>query len=196
MLRLGWLTKDWTPAEVEEQIMFEAVRERVVKMDVRVESPTNLYVVWNEGEVQFLCHVDAMESIEFNAPGAFSLFAEAARMYVRTADSTYVFFENTDEEIFTKMHDRRPIAPEILEMQKVVHRNMQKMKAQMMRDIDGMKRAAERQLKRDEANTSGDTTKPTAKSGEDETGNGKSSSAGGGSDGQVKEPAKDATVTK
>lgn len=146
-LRLGWLSEDWIYADATSEITFEASRERVIKMDVRTEQRTNLFVTDEDGEPHFLCTVDVMESIEFNAKGAFGLYGDAP-IYVRTADSTSVALQNDDPEIFTKMHDRRPVAPEIMAMQKLVHQNMERMRATMMRDLAGMKRSTERELAR------------------------------------------------
>lgn len=192
-IRLGWLSEDWLYAAEGAEITFSAVRERIVKMDVRVEARTNLFVTDTNDEPHFLCTVDTMESIEFNARSAFTLYGDGP-IYVRTADSTSVAAPNTDEEIFTRMHDRRPVAPEILEMQKLVHKNMQVMKAQMARDIDGMRRSTERELTR-RREALAEAERNAAEAGKKQADNGQPSAKDGGAggkaeDGKSESPAK------
>lgn len=189
-LRLGWIAgsaNDWIYADATAEIMFDAVRERVVKMDVRTEVRAALFVTFEDGEPHFLCWVDGLESIEFNTSSAFTLYGDQP-IYVRTADSTIVGQPNTDAEIFTKMHDRRPIAPEILEMQKVMHKNMERLKAAVQRDLDGMRRSTERDLeKRRKALAEAEAAAAAAGAKPDD--DGKSSSETGGSGAKAEKPA-------
>lgn len=149
--RLGRVTgenNEWQVVEAAGSLYFEADRPRTVKMDVRAQEPVCIFLdVDDEADAEFLCVVDGYDNIEFIVDGPFSLTCDKL-MFVRTDDSTYVHAPNADEEIFTKMHDRRPIAPEIMAMQRLVHKNMEQMRSQMLRDVEGMKRSTERELKR------------------------------------------------
>ena len=134
---------EWHYADADEEILFPKQEPRVVKFDVRTEVRSSLFADFGEGTV-FLCVVDGMETVELVADGPFQVHGEAP-IYLRSAELQYIHSENLDSEIFTKMHERRPIAPEIQEMQRAMHKNLQRMKAEMLRDIEGMRRATERQ---------------------------------------------------
>lgn len=146
VLRLGKLT-DWKVVKDEEDIVFTSDRPRIVKMAIRTEVRQSMYIDtpdWSE----FLCIVDGYQEVEFTVEGVFSLRGEGG-FSVLSADSTYVGIPNTDEEVFTRMHEKRPIAPEILAMQKVMAKNMDRLKADIRRDMEGMERARRRQERRE-----------------------------------------------
>lgn len=147
MIRLGDPVNDWQFADADSDITFDNPNIRIVRVDVRTEVRSSVYMDYGSGPI-FLAVVDGYETLEFIAEGAFTFHGDAP-VFVRSADSTHVAAPNTDEEIFTKMHERRAVAPEILEMQKMVHKNMERLKAAMLRDVEGLRRSTERQLKRE-----------------------------------------------
>lgn len=148
VIRLGRPVEDWMYCEASSEVTFPNENLRNVRMDIRTEVRTSIYADFGHGDV-FLCNIDGIETVEFTASGAFSLSGDGP-MYVRSNDSIYVNAENVDDDIFTKMHERRPMAPEFVEMQKLMHRNSERMRAQMMRDVDGMMRSTRRELERRE----------------------------------------------
>lgn len=149
-IRLGDLENDWLFAEGDSEILFPGRAKRTVRLDVRTEVRCALFVVFNDEKPRFLTTVDGLETVEFTAPGPFTLYGEGP-IHVRTADATYVGFPNTDEETFTKVFDRRPVSPEMEAIRLLIHKNKQEMRAQLARDYEGMKRSLEKEYARREA---------------------------------------------
>lgn len=145
-LRLGKMA-DWMFIDSNDELTFAGVEPRLVKAEFRSEVRQSVYIDEGDGQ-KFLFVLDGYENVEFTVGGPFALYSDGP-LYVKTADSSYVHSDNTDEEIFTKMHEKRAIAPEIAAMQRVMAINMERLKADMRRDMEGMRRATERQARRD-----------------------------------------------
>lgn len=145
MLKLGKLS-DWVFVEPGQEMTFDQETPRRVKIEIRTEVRETVMIDSGDGP-GFFCVVELYENVEFYAEGPFALTAEGP-MYIRTADSIRLGMANADDEIFTRMHDRPPIAPEIAAMQRIMARNMETMRAQMKRDVAGMMRSTERENRR------------------------------------------------
>lgn len=150
MIRLGNPSKDWAYCDGSQEITFPKQEARVVKIDVRTESPGSLFYDLGDGPV-FLCQIlTSQETVEFVAEKDFVLYCEAPAYY-RSQELFHIHSDNEDEEIFTKMHERRPVSPEMEAINRLVHKNMQRERAKLFADVAGMMRATEREYARREA---------------------------------------------
>lgn len=190
MLKLGKLT-DWIAVQEGDEAIFDATTPRRVKVEIRTLVRENVFISIGEDDPRFLCVVDGYENVEFFVDGPFTLAAEGP-MFVRSVDSARLGMENTDEEIFTKMHDRPAIAPEIAAMQRVVARNMERMRAQMFADVQGMVRSTERENKRRAAAAEAAERAAADAARERASGDGQSSGTGSADGGDKSAPKGDA----
>lgn len=103
--------------------------------------PLNADGTFDEGDPLFLCTVDGLEEVQFQADGAFGLESEAV-VFIKTIEGDTIHSVVPDAQTFTRIAERRPRNPEMEHMQRVLMMNQERRMGAMFDEL----RAKERQL--------------------------------------------------
>lgn len=116
----------WTVLRDGQSLRFESDRPRVVKLDVNSRSDVGLYLMDAvTGGTVFVARVCGRDSVEFHVGGSFTLVSDG-ECSVYTADGQSIHHEVVDPVIFTRMSERRQIAPEVRKIQELMNLNMER----------------------------------------------------------------------
>lgn len=112
MQRMFNLSK-WQVLRKGEALQFVNPRPRNVRIEVNAPTASRLYIVTEDGDLQFLARVEGRDTIEFGTDGAFDLTTEDDEVAVYTADGDDISMRVIAPVIFTKIANRRPRNPEL-----------------------------------------------------------------------------------
>lgn len=120
---------------------FDGERVRTVRFIFNAPHRTAINVVamgadgsFGEGDPMFLCVVDGLEEVQFQAEGPFGLEAEAT-VYIKTAEGETIHFVEPDAVTFTRIAERRARNPELEHMQRVLMLNQERRMGAMFEEL-------------------------------------------------------------
>jgi len=158
VVKLNSLSR-WSALAPVQAIVFAGsdIAERRVRIDFNLEAATSFFIVDGDGVESFLCALPAgQETIEFSAPGTFSVYAEqgSGAVHYISADLEPTFSEVVDPVVFTKIANRRHRNPELEEMMFRMNQNLERRLAQQ---ADEFEAALERRRMEEENGRSAET---------------------------------------
>lgn len=130
----------WAVLDGGKAIVFAGsdVAERRVRINFNLEAVTSFFIDI-AGEEVFLCTLPpGLETLEFNAPGTFRVYAEKGSGVVQyqSADLEPTFSEVVDPVIFTKIANRRHRNPELEEIMYRMQANMERRLASQAHELE------------------------------------------------------------
>lgn len=148
----------WASLDRDKAIVFAGsdVAERRVRINFNLEAVTAFYIDL-DGEEAFLATMQpGLDTLEFNAPGTFRVYAESGSGVVQyqSADLEPTFAEVVDPVIFTRIANRRHRNPELEEMMYRMQLNADRRAAQQ---VDEVTAAFERRIREMENGRSAET---------------------------------------
>ena len=103
-----------------------AIGPRRVALSVNAPYPTRLYLVGEDGEVDFLAKVDGLEELNFTAAGVLKIMPDGdCKFYSRELEQTSVVIP--DAQAFVKIATRRQRNPELELMEYQMNRNFEEL---------------------------------------------------------------------
>lgn len=138
-IKLNSLSR-WKVLEAQSAVLFEtsSASERRIRLHLNLESVTSFYAVAGEEQRFLVTAGPGLETIEFNAVGTLSVFAEegAGAVHYQTAEVEPTYAVVVDPVIFTKIANRRHRNPEMEEMMHRMQINMERRLAQTASEIE------------------------------------------------------------
>nr|WP_316650681.1 hypothetical protein [uncultured Gellertiella sp.] len=173
-IKLNSLSR-WAVLRAKEALGFDGPDdvERLVRLNLNCQSPTDVWISRRDGEISFLCFAPAgLETIEFYIDGAFSLLFDDERGEVQynCAEFEPSHFEIDDPVIFTKIAERRDRNPAMEEMLYRAQVNVERRLAQQADEYQMALAAMERRLAEhartdDQGTTAGASSAPVSAQG-------------------------------
>lgn len=134
----------WFELPMGEVIALEGDGTRPVRLEVNTVTHASFKVVYPNDKVAFLATVNGMETIEFIAHGPCEVWVDSeAEVYFYTDDGRNIAFVNDGKVSFAIPHQRRTESEQIIYMQSLMIKNMERRNARLEVAVQAMEAVRE-----------------------------------------------------